>query len=121
MWRNEVDSAVRALCADSLAQGVARCTALAGGDTLFLWGDQTRRAAGFIKVHAATGAAQDSVARAAETRVSTLLGPAIVCGDRIRAWHAGPTTALLVRRPDAVLVVLGNDRQAVAICPALDE
>ena len=119
LWRQAMAPATRALCADSVAHGSRRCTAIEGSDTLFIWADSARRPAGFIKVHNVTPATRDSETLALESRVATTLGTGVRCTEQIRGWRAGSTTAMVVRRRDAVLLVLGNREQTAIICPEL--
>lgn len=119
LWRQAMDSSTRALCADSVAHGARRCTTTQRGDTLFIWADSAHRPAGFIKVHNVTPATRDSEGFALESRVATTLGDGIRCTEQIHGWHAGSTTAMVIRRPDAVLLVLGNPEQTAIICPGL--
>ena len=119
LWRQAMDSSTRAVCVDSVAHGARRCTTTQGADTLFIWADSAHRPAGFIKVHNVTPATRDSEGFALESRVATTLGDGIRCTEQIHGWRAGPTTAMVVRRPDAVLLVLGNPEQTAIICPGL--
>ena len=119
LWRQAMDSSTRAVCADSVARGARRCTTTEGADTLFIWADSAHRPAGFIKVHNVTAATRDSEGFALESRMAATLGDGIRCTEQIHGWRAGSTTAMVVRRPDAVLLVLGNPEQTAIICPGL--
>lgn len=119
LWRQAMDSSTRALCADSVAHGARRCTTTQRGDTLFIWADSARHPAGFIKIHNVSAATRDSEAAALEMQITTKLGAGVRCTEQIRGWRAGSTTAMVVRRPAAVLLVLGNREQSEMICPGL--
>ena len=121
VWQVAADSATRALCADSLAHGRSRCTTVHGTDTLFVWGDSARRAAGFIRIHPVGRPAQDSAATGLRDQLAVTLGPGVQCTVQIHGWSVGPASAMVVKRPDGgVVLVLGTHQQAALVCPGLE-
>lgn len=122
VWQSAADSATRSLCADSLSRGHTRCTTIHGPDTLFIWGDSTRRPAGFIRIHPVDRAAQDSSAGALRDQLALTLGSGIQCTAQIHGWQVGRSTAMVVKRPDGgVVLLLGTREQAAIICPGIND
>lgn len=122
VWQGAADSATRSLCADSLSRGRSRCTTIHGPDTLFIWGDSTRRPAGFVRIHPVDRTVQDSAAGALRDRLALTLGAGIQCTAQIHGWQVGRSTAMVVQRPDGgVVLLLGTHEQAAIICPGIED